>query len=154
MKQLIITIAAVVLVGCVESKSDSKVHLSINIAASEGNLEAVKQHLANGVNLNAKSETTDLTPLMSAAGMGREDVAIYLIEKGADINVKGAKNSVPLHFAAMHGKKKLVELLIAKGADVNAKSEVGMRPLDFAISSDETDVANIIFKNGGRTGAE
>ena len=154
MKKLLITIAAVVLVGCGESKSDSKAHLSINIAASEGNLEAVKQHLANGANLNAKSETNELTPLMCAAGMGHEEVAIYLIKKGADVNVKGAKNAVPLHFAAMHGKKKLVELLIAKGADVNAESEVGMRPLDFAITSDETDIANIIFKNGGRTGAE
>ena len=62
-----------------ESKSVPR-HTSINIAASEGNLEAVKQHLANGANLNAKSETNELTPLMCAAGMEHEEVAIYLIK--------------------------------------------------------------------------
>jgi len=40
MKQLLITIAAVVLVGC-----GSRIHK----AAEEGNIEVVKQHLAAGV---------------------------------------------------------------------------------------------------------
>ena len=47
MKQLLITIAAVVLVGCVSN-------MSIYEAAEKGNIKAVKQHLAAGTDVNAK----------------------------------------------------------------------------------------------------
>ena len=50
MKHLLLTtIAAVVLVGCGESAPD----ISIDRAAHDGNIEAVKQHLAAGANVNA-----------------------------------------------------------------------------------------------------
>ena len=55
MKQLLITIAAVVLVGCGPS-------ISIHKAAEEGNIEVVEQHLAAGVDVNAKDQN-DVTPL-------------------------------------------------------------------------------------------
>jgi len=47
MKQLLITIVAVVLAGCGP-------RISIYEAAKEGNIEAVKQHLAAGTDVNAK----------------------------------------------------------------------------------------------------
>jgi len=62
MKQLLITIAAVVLVGCGESQQSTPApepqtakapDISIHRAADEGNLEAVKQHLAAGTDVDA-----------------------------------------------------------------------------------------------------
>ena len=47
MKQLLITIAAVMLVGCGPS-------VDIHKAAKEGNIEVVKQHIAAGADVNAK----------------------------------------------------------------------------------------------------
>ena len=47
MKQLLITIAALVLVGCGPS-------VDIHEAAEEGNIEVVKQHLAAGTDVNAE----------------------------------------------------------------------------------------------------
>ena len=53
MKHLLLkTIAAVLLVGCGESVTD----VSIHDAAEDGNLEAVKQHLGAGVDVNSKDE--------------------------------------------------------------------------------------------------
>ena len=49
MKQLLITIAAVVLVGCGAS-------VDIHQAAKEGNIDAVKQHLDAGTHAYAKDE--------------------------------------------------------------------------------------------------
>ena len=50
MKHLLLTtIATVLLVGCGESTPD----ISIHDAASSGNIEAVKQHLADGADVNA-----------------------------------------------------------------------------------------------------
>ena len=70
MKHLLITtIAAVVLVGCGNPEADR----ALLNAAREGNIEAVKQHLAAGTDVNAKDKL-DRTPLHQAAGWGRKEI--------------------------------------------------------------------------------
>ena len=59
---LITTIATVLLVGCGESTPD----ISIHDAAYDGNIEAVKQHLAAGTDVNVKDKYGN-TPLYKAA---------------------------------------------------------------------------------------
>jgi ankyrin repeat protein len=63
-----------------------------------------------------------------------------------------------LHYAATRGLKKIIELLIARGADVNTKIEAGdytgQTPLDGAIQWERTESADLLRKNGGKTGAE
>ena len=61
MKHLLLTtIAAVVLVGCGESQPEPPTakapDISIISAAIDGNIEAVKQHLAAGTDVNAKDK--------------------------------------------------------------------------------------------------
>ena len=79
MKHLNITaIAAVLLVGCGESPSPEPPtakapNISIWDAAADGNTEAVKQHLAAGVDVNAKDEggKTPLDRASEAAPLNR-----------------------------------------------------------------------------------
>jgi len=84
MKHLLLTtIAAVLLVGC----GTSVPAISIHEAADKGNIEAVKQHLAAGVDVNVKDDV-ELTPLHWAAQSGRKKIIELLIEKGANVNAK------------------------------------------------------------------
>ena len=63
MKQLLITIATVVLVGCGPSVPDN----DLQEAAGLGNIEAVKQHLAAGVDVNGWGDKgNEATPLYYA----------------------------------------------------------------------------------------
>jgi ankyrin repeat protein len=55
-----------------------------------GNIEAVKQHLAAGADVNAK-EGVGATPLPAAAFEGHKEIVELLIEKGADVNTKGSE---------------------------------------------------------------
>ena len=89
MKQLIITIAALLLVGCGPSAPD----ISIGKAVIDGNIKAVKQHIAAGTDVNMKDDV-GLTPLHFAAGEGHKEVAELLITNGADVNVKQKDGSV------------------------------------------------------------
>ena len=82
---LITTIAAVVLVGCGPS-------MSIHDAARDGNIEAVKQHLAAGTDVNAKNEW-GVTPLHNAALSGHKKTAELLIANGADVKDDVGKDS-------------------------------------------------------------
>ena len=64
MKHLLLTtIAAVVLVGCGNPEADR----ALLEAARDGNIEAVRQHLAAGADVNAKNDYGE-TPLDYAEG--------------------------------------------------------------------------------------
>jgi ankyrin repeat protein len=59
-----------------------------------------------------------------------------------------------LHNAAVYGHTEVVELLIAKNADINAKDEDGRTALDWAVSGGKKEIADLLRKHGGKTGAE
>jgi len=124
--------------------------ISIHDAAGKGNIEAVKQHLVDGTDVNAKGGWGKRTPLHSAAQFGHKEIAELLIVKGADVNMKNRFGWTPLAFAAERSHKEIVELLIAKGADVNAEHSGGTTPLDTAIG----ETADLLRKHGGKTGEE
>ena len=79
MKHLLLTtIAAVVLVGCGPPKPPD---ISIHYAAGEGNIEAVKQHLAAGADVNANNRF-DSTPLDWAITSKQTEIADLLRKHG------------------------------------------------------------------------
>ena len=143
---LLITIAAVVLVGCGES---------IHEAAEDGNIEAVKQHIAAGTDVNAKDKYGE-SPLLFAATFGHKEIAELLIANGADVNTKIDKiGMTPLHWAAWGGHTEVAELLIAKGAEVNAMGyEYGATPLDLAGLNDYVETKKLLVKHGGKSKKE
>ena len=154
---LITTIAALVLVGCGLKSPD----ISIHDAAINGKIEAVKQQLAAGVDVNA-GDVVGETPLHCAKN---KEVAELLIAKGADVNAKDNGGWTPLHPASYDGHREVVELLITNGANVNSLSESKETPLDLAIfaftsalkihdSKDYKGTIDFLRKHGGKTGEE
>ena len=126
--------------------------ISIHKAAREGNIEAVKQHLAAGADVNVKDNMVR-TPLHRASTMGHKEIVELLITKGADVNVKDNDGFNPLLGAVIGDYKEVVILLIAKGADVNITA-LGETPLDWAIIGGENEIADLLRKHGGKTGEE
>ena len=107
MKHLLLTtIAAVVLVGCGES--------SIHDAAIDGNIEAVKQYLDGGADVNAKG-VVGATPLHGAAGYGYKEIVELLIANGADVNAIGDGGDTPLDIAIMANQTEIADLLRKHG---------------------------------------
>ena len=102
--------------------------MSIHDAAGTGNIEAVKQHLAAGIDVNAK-DNDRLTALHHTV----------LLEKREAVD---------------WGNKEIAELLTAQGADVNVKADKGFTPLDVAIQRKHTDTAELLRKHGGKTKKE
>ena len=151
MKYLITTIAALVLVGC--SGPPPK---DIWEAAKQGDVDAVKQFIVAGEDVNTKDNrgSTSLhdrgrTPLHRAASGGHKEVVELLIAEGADVNAKTDAGFTPLCDAAQFGHKEIAELLIATGADVNAKNKHGETPLDYA-----NGVVATLLRHGAKTGYE
>jgi len=124
MKHLLLTtIAAVLLVGCGKSQQSSppaeakpvepvaettqpepptaKVpDIPIHNAARTGNIQAVKQHLDAGTDVDAKDGFgLGRTPLHFAAREGHKKIVELLIDKGADMNAKANDGTTPLDMA-------------------------------------------------------
>jgi len=124
MKQLLTTIAALVLVGCGSS-------MSIHKAAGDGNIEAVKQYLDGGADVNAKY-VAGWTPLQFATEKGHKEIADLLIANGADVNVKMKDGDTPLD-------------------SVEYVHESDHSPVERATKK---ETANLLRKHGGKTAEE
>jgi ankyrin repeat protein len=154
MKYLFITIAALVLVGCGESQPTAKApDISIHEAARDGNIEAVKQHLIAGTNINEKDDIWGQRPLHQAIAAGHAEIAKLLIESGANVNATNNFNATPLGLAADKSES-IVKLLIDNGADVNAKNTMGTTALHGAASSGNKIVAELLIANGADVNAK
>ncbi|MDB4341952.1 ankyrin repeat domain-containing protein [bacterium] len=131
--------------------------ISIHEAVGTGNLEAVKQHLAAGTDVDAR-DRHDKTTLHNAAWIGHKEIAELLIAEGADLNAKNNDGWTPLSSAAANGHKEVVELLIVTGANVNVKFDDGVfkgeTPLDIAIADKHPETADLLRKHGGKMGKE
>ena len=146
MKHLLLTTIAVVLVvGCGEAQQSAPApetkpvepvavasqpepptakapDISINDAASTGNIEAVKQHIAAGTDVNAKDDS-GWTPLHWAASKVHNKIAKLLIEEGADVNAVNKDGLAPLDYAENETFGVLIDHGAKSGAELKAEGK-------------------------------
>ena len=114
-------------------------------AASEGDLERVKQLIEKGHKVNYRGPKR-YTPLIEALRRGHYDVAEYLIDHGADINIISPLGT-PLGFMSLRNDMIAAKLLISKNADVNL-GKGKYTPLHNAVMHSSYDVAVLLINNG------
>lgn len=99
--------------------------VDIHTAVLTGNMEALKQHIAAGSNLNEKDPLGGSSPLITACLFGKTDMAKILIDAGSAINFQNNDGSTPLHTAAFFCRPEIVKMLLAKKADGTIKNKYG-----------------------------
>jgi ankyrin repeat protein len=97
--------------------------VDIHTSVITGNIDALKQHIAAGSNLNEKDPFGGSSPLISAALFGKTEEAKLLLEAGADIDFQNNDGSTALLTAAFFGRPEIVKLLLEKGADKSIKNK-------------------------------
>jgi len=98
--------------------------VGIHLAALQGNVDVIRQHIEAGSDLNEK-DAYGSTPLLIAATFGRADVAEALIEAGADLNVTNNDGATALHAAAFLCRTGIVEALLEGGANKYLRDNFG-----------------------------
>ena len=103
--------------------------VSLHMAALQGNIHAVQQHIEAGSDLNEKDQYGS-SPLIIAATFGKTEVAKALIQAGANMNIRNNEGSTALHIAAFFCRPEIVKALLEKGMDKNAKNNAGRTALE------------------------
>lgn len=98
---------------------------NIHAAVISGDQATIRQLIAIKANLNEKEPAGGSSPLITAAVFGQTDIALQLIEAGADINQQNNEGSTALHAAAFFGRVKVVEALLQHGADTRLTNNAG-----------------------------
>ncbi|HNY28044.1 MAG TPA: ankyrin repeat domain-containing protein [Candidatus Sumerlaeota bacterium] len=106
-------------------------------AVEAGNLAQVRAQVEAGGDLNALDE--GLAPLHRAVLSGQADVVSYLVERGANVNVRCQLGRTPLHYAVAQNQMGMVRFLLSHGADVKARDQDGVGMLEFSGSSASKD---------------
>ncbi|MCB0586316.1 MAG: acyltransferase family protein [Phaeodactylibacter sp.] len=105
-------------------------NVGLHEAVIKGDAEAVRQHIKAGSNLDEKEPSGGSSPLITAAVFGKTEIALLLIDGGADVNFQNNEGSTPLITAAFFCRVKIVEALLANGADQQIRNNAGSTALD------------------------
>tara|TARA_R110002126_G_scaffold124451_3_gene266451 strand:+ start:29888 stop:30481 length:594 start_codon:yes stop_codon:yes gene_type:complete len=116
------------------TKSVTKPSMDIHAAVLTGNLEAVKQHIEAGSDINQKEAMSGSTPLMSAATFNKTEIAKALINADADLTIKNNDGGTALHTAAFFGRIEIVQLLIDAKADKTVRNNFGATPREIVMT--------------------
>ncbi len=124
--------------------------LTVHEAAAANLLEQVQAMLENKPDLLDAVSDHGFTPLGMATHFGNEDVARFLLTKGADPNIQSHNgyNVYPLHAAIGSGFDSIAKMLIESGAEVNVLQTSRTSPLHLAAQNGNIDLIILLLENG------
>ena len=88
------------------------------------------------------------TPLYRTVISGDISSIMFLLNNGADPNIKCTMGETPLYQAVEMEKIEHIKLLLKKGADPNITNEDGLSPLHIAVNKQNISIVKILLKYG------
>ena len=165
MKQVIIAIAAVVLVGCagvsknelLKNNEERPIILlasagagtttppraSIHRSARQGEVGYIIQHISAGTDVNEVNNSNGQIALHYASTHNHLQIIKMLIDNNANINLKDKIGMTPLHLTALGGHREATKIIINSGALLNLMNIYGETPLDVTLKNFEIDSQNV-----------
>jgi CubicO group peptidase (beta-lactamase class C family) len=136
---LVVTLLIVVGWGKQVNSSEEKAPgVSLHLAALQGNIDAIRQHIKAGSDLDEK-DAYGSSPLIVAVTFGKTEVARALIEAGTDLGIRDNYGSTPLHLAALFCRTEIVKALLDNGANKYLRNNNGATALDMVASPFDDD---------------
>jgi uncharacterized protein len=122
--------------------------MSTNIDQEQIN-HTIKHLIECGADINAKNES-GRTALFTAIYQNNTEIALYLIEKGADCQLDDEQMSSfsLLHYACFQGNYSLVKALLDKNSNPNAVATSCESPVYIAVTKGYLDIVGLLIEYG------
>jgi ankyrin repeat protein len=140
------------LFGCGPSEHPTEQYTPLFAAAAGGDLATVRAAVDKDPSLVEATEWEKQTLLHVAVGQNHQDVATYLLDKGADVNAVTTDGLTALHMAAQNGNIAIITLLLERGAKIDVVDSKGWTPLDRAVKWEHPDAADFLRQRGAHEG--
>ncbi len=122
--------------------------LDVFCAAGLGRLKYVSGVIKEDNQAVNQRDGRGYTPLHYAVANGRDKVTQFLLDKGAQVSIKGgvADMSTPLHLAALYGHTGIARLLLEGGAtkSIEIENGSGLTPLEIATARGNSQIQRLI----------
>ncbi|HEX9578743.1 MAG TPA: ankyrin repeat domain-containing protein [Myxococcales bacterium] len=115
------------------------------VAARAGDAAKVRSLVDSGANIEERAGVNGWTPLMHAIHNDHPDVALLLLELGADANARANRGTTPLMLAAPEGQVEVVKALLRRGADPRASTVDGVTALSNAVAAGQGAVIDALL---------
>lgn len=128
-----------------------KPNLTLHEECAVGRLDSVKGLIGSRGSKSIDTHAADgFTPLALACFFGHQEVAAYLVDQGANVNLAALNpmKVAPLHAATAARSFWLVQMLVGAGADVNQPQQQGWRPLHAAAQNGDADIVRFLLEHG------
>jgi ankyrin repeat protein len=124
--------------------------LSLPEAAATGNARRLKTILGQSRTRLNTPTGEGFTPLALAAFFGHPDAVKVLLEKGADVNLRGPSRfaNTALDAAVSGDHADVVRILLAARGDPNARSEGNYTPLHKAAAHGNLEIVGLLLDGG------
>lgn len=119
-------------------------------AAKRDQVNELRKLLSKNENWLEKRDKYQRTPLHSAARFGASSAARFLVEQGADLNVKDESGNTPLHLASIFRHDEIIDLLIQHNADINMLNAQGQAPLSLASLYGNPESIELLLAGGAK----
>lgn len=127
-----------------------------------GENERAKEILNDMMDINEANEL-GVTPLMCASNHCNVEMVEYLLENGADVNLRNIEGQSALHMVGGYmymgidgyeGRKKITRVLLENGANPNLPDNEGNTSLHYAVFKMRHELINTILEYGGDVNAK
>uniref|UniRef100_A0A914DN02 Major sperm protein n=1 Tax=Acrobeloides nanus TaxID=290746 RepID=A0A914DN02_9BILA len=130
------------------NRKDMNGSIALHYAAQNKNdnkliVELLLKHGADIEHQNTEGETC----LMTASSRNNIEVVCYLLEKGADSNIKDKYGRTAL-FYVVNENKLIVKLLLEHGADIEHQNTKGVTCLMYASYNNRIEIVRYLLKKG------
>jgi ankyrin repeat protein len=119
------------------------------LAAAFGQLSVARYLFEKSADVNAAATNgTGYNALTGAVTGGHKEIAVWLLENGANANYRYGPGYTPLLAAAANGHIEIVQALLEHGADLHAKANDGKSAVVIAEERKHSEIAAFLRARG------
>lgn len=139
--------------GIVSKSPNIITYKTIDEAIARNVLSDVKLHLSKKPQLLNTPGRGKMTPLQQAVMRKKSEIALYLIDQGADPNALTGSQQTTLHLAVTRKLPELCVALGAAGVDLGACDKQGWTALHLAAAKNQAETVRVLLEIGADVNA-
>jgi type 1 glutamine amidotransferase len=135
--------------GIVSKMAATPAYQTIDESIAKGGIEDVRLHLmADPQSANQGGRPTSRPPLEQAILRNKQEIAVLLLESGANPNSTNASKRTPLHLAVDRNNPAIAAALLKAGAKPNLLDNDGWTALHHAAAKNQLETAKALLAGG------